>query len=367
MALNSGRGKLVNSKKTAAIACGALLVLVAAVIGFTAGRWSGDAYKAPRLASTEPADAGVLERDDSACEIGDACAVSGQPGTCTRGVCVLPGGLCSRDIDCDDGRDCTRDVCRAGECVADDRSGTCERDGDRGVCHRGYCEAQVRCSDDGPCPRAANPCAASVCRDGACEIAYAGNQPCTASSGAPGLCTEGRCEVGEADLVGTKNCERMYDAYYGEYRTVCDKTLAYILPEEERAEAERDIEKAIAKQLRYDMAVRLVPVPGGGYNIVAYNRHDRSDVRGICDPSLVAFTVANYTLDTNWKSRALHVWLNPLEEGWQIATAGSRKAVRKGRQASDLGWLGVIEIEAFRDWLAREFRPLRPVTDPAAR
>lgn len=355
----------MNSKHARLFGIGGALVVLA--MGFLAGRWSNGPQHRVVEASSAPPDAGTTEPEEPFCETGESCTVEGQDGTCARGVCVLPGGRCSRDIDCGDGRACTRNVCRAGECVVEDRSGGCQRGEDEGLCRRGYCEPAASCTSGERCPEPANPCAKSVCSEEVCEIVYGANQRCTAASGAEGVCTDGRCDVAEDDLSGKKDCERMYDAYYGEYRTVCKKSLAYVLPEEEREQAERDIEKRIAKELRYDMAVTLVAMPEGGYNIVAYNRHERTDVRGICDPSLVAFTVANYTLGTNWKSRALHVWLNPLEEGWGIATAGSREAVRKGQQASELGFLGVVDIEAFRDWLDREFEPLEPPTGRVAR
>jgi hypothetical protein len=166
--------------------------------------------------------------------------------------------------------------------------------------------------------------------------------------------------VVDFEVASQERCKSIYDAYYGRRVRHCESVTQFVLSDEERLAAEAKLEKQIEEDLRYDMAVRLVPQTGGGYTVVGYNRRQRDDVRGLCDPSLVAFTVANFTAKTNWRSRSLHVWLRPLDEGWGISTAGSRKAIRKGRSASSLGWLGVIDIPAFRAWLEQGFRPLAP-------
>lgn len=111
------------------------------------------------------------------------------------------------------------------------------------------------------------------------------------------------------------------------------------------------------------MKVALVELPGGGYNIVAHNRRDRRDVRGLCDPSFVAFNIANYTEGTSWRSANLHVWLTPYRDGWAVPTRGSRAAVQHGKEASQLGAYGVVEVKAFRAWLEQAFKPLDPELD----
>lgn len=54
------------------------------------------------------------------------------------------------------------------------------------------------------------------------------------------------------------------------------------------------------------------------------------------------------------------ICLDPYNDGWQIRTAGGRKGVRRGRDASVLGALGVVDIKGFRTWLQRTFRSLTP-------
>lgn len=139
-------------------------------------------------------------------------------------------------------------------------------------------------------------------------------------------------------------------------------SLKFSLSDEERRDAEKTLEERISDQLRYDMAVRLVGMPTGGYNIVAYNRRTRDEVRGLCDPSFVAFQAAYYTYQTGWKSRALHIWIAPREEGWSIRTEGSRQAKDFGVASSGrLGaLLGVVNVKGFRKELEKHFVRLTP-------
>jgi hypothetical protein len=73
------------------------------------------------------------------------------------------------------------------------------------------------------------------------------------------------------------------------------------------------------------------------------------------DPSFVAFEIGGFTQSSSWRSRLLQVWLTPYEDGWQISTEGGRHALRRGRAASMLGFLGVVNIQAFRRWLQEAF------------
>ena len=83
-------------------------------------------------------------------------------------------------------------------------------------------------------------------------------------------------------------------------------------------------------------------------------------VRGMIDPSLVAWEVAKFTQKTNWRSNNAQIWTIPRQDGWHIPTSGSRKALRRGKAAAGvLGqWFGVVEVTAYRKWLEKNFRYL---------
>jgi hypothetical protein len=137
--------------------------------------------------------------------------------------------------------------------------------------------------------------------------------------------------------------------------------MEFTLEPDEIKKIEEKLEEDLARELRYDMKVALVPLPDGGYNILTFNRRPRTDVRGLCDPSFVAFNIASFTAGSHWKSRGLQIWIKPYEEGWYLSTAGSREAMRQGRAHSPLGWLGVVAVPAFRRWLEKSFKPLPQV------
>ena len=133
------------------------------------------------------------------------------------------------------------------------------------------------------------------------------------------------------------------------------------MPQEKLREIEAKIAANINQSYRYDVKVSLVEVPGGGYNVVVYNRRPHTDLRGVCDPSFIAWQVADATSNSSWKSRNLHIWLKPYLEGWGLSTRGGRDAVSHARSRSPLGWAGVLDAPSFRKWLEKEFRPLPTV------
>lgn len=292
-----------------------------------------------------------------------------------HGVCVLGGGYCSRNIDCEDDEVCTEDLCIAGVCtstaVAEPNARCLTDDHTAGMCVKGKCEfdpSAFRCASDADCPATENPCRAHVCIAERCAPREQVNgTECYTDGGAVGACLDGMCRVETARLDTPEPiCKRRWVRYRGWVGGCRTPSRQRLTPAELREEETR-IQAALDKTVRYDMRAALVALPSGGYNIVLHNRRARTDLRGLCDPSFVAFTMADVTRNSSWKSRSLHVWLRPYEEGWRIATRGSRAAIDAGRRSSLLGQLGVVEVSTFRKWLEKEFRPLAPAPfDPAA-
>jgi hypothetical protein len=291
----------------------------------------------------------------------DLCTRFGLEGVCVKGTCVLGGGACTRDLDCDDGNPCTAEVCEEGRCAGGNRAGTCEAaDGAAGVCVQGRCEAALppACLSDEDCGASLDGCAERGCVESRCVVgALQDGLDCEDASGRWGACAAGRCSVaGDGE---PRRCQRVWRHGDG-WSQDCRTALLRTLPPEEVTRAEQRIEARLADTLRYDMKASLVALHTGGYNIVLHNKRDRDEVRGLCDPSFVAFELASYTAATRWRSQDLHIWLSPYEEGWALPTSGSRVAVARGKASSPLGVFGVVEIKPFRTWLEKSFRPLKP-------
>ena len=290
---------------------------------------------------------------------GEPCGHQGQRGECVQQRCLLGSGRCTQDIDCDDDNVCTSERCDHGRCVQQKSLGGCKLTlGGVGQCLGGFCEPtdKVNCSSDRDCPAASNPCGTFTCQDGTCTR---GQKPdgdtCETAAGRKGACATGTCApmaTGQEE-----RCRIAFDEDVGYYRR-CAKTLAVNLPPEKLREIESKIATSINESYRYDVKVSLVEQADGGYNVVVYNRRPHTDLRGVCDPSFIAWQVADATTNSNWKSRQLHIWLKPYLEGWGLSTRGSREAVRHGRSGSVLGWAGVLDAPSFRKWLEKEFRPL---------
>ena len=83
-----------------------------------------------------------------------------------------------------------------------------------------------------------------------------------------GLCEAGRCVVTDADMRPHEVCKKVQQPYTKRYINKCRTSIAYILPHDDRTKAERTLEKKIDDLLRYDIVIRLVHLPDGGYNIV---------------------------------------------------------------------------------------------------
>lgn len=285
-------------------------------------------------------------------------------GRCVRGWCVPVGPGCTHPVDCDDANPCTMSTCQAGRCVSapiDGRACTLEvpkKEPIDGACLLGSCEATAppSCVSDADCPVSTNACSTVSCSDsGRCTRSHLVNgSPCKTSADGPGRCTFGQCILDQRQaLAGRETCKKI--RRYGRLFTKCSRGLKYRLPADKLGAESEKLREEISKVVRYDVLAGLVALPDGGYNIVATNLRTRDDVRGLVDPSFVAFTTASFTSSTSWKSRLLQIWLSPYSEGWMIPTKGTRLAQRKGRQASGLGWLGVVDVRAYRTWLERTF------------
>lgn len=122
--------------------------------------------------------------------VGTSC---GDPSdtTCTDPDTCDEFGVCQPNhewgIDCDDdGNDCTRDMCKVGECVhvplapgtpcGDPTETECDKpdtcDG-LGVCLENHMSWETECQDDG------NDCTRDICNDGVCDhVPLAPGTPC---------------------------------------------------------------------------------------------------------------------------------------------------------------------------------------------
>ena len=298
---------------------------------------------------------------------GAVCEMNGGQGRCVRGRCVSTGPGCTHHSDCDDSEPCTVDLCATGRCHTMTAPEAClvelrgaEPEG--GLCEEGVCERTQPefCTVPGDCRKPRNPCRMVSCSDsGACLVdSHPDGILCETSGDAPGRCVLGRCVVDRSLLDRTQRCDELKRRTPKPRR--CRGGLSYRLPEKKWERERERIRKRISDEVRYDMLVGLVELSTGGYNIITTNLRTRDDVRGLVDPSFVAFSMASFTASTMWKSRTLHVWLEPYTEGWSIPTKGSRTAQRKGMAASGLGFLGVVQVKAYREWLEKTFRSMAP-------
>lgn len=338
-------------------------ILIAAAV---AGAWF--IVNSPSAPAGEggPADAGVGDATEPArvveCEGTGACERWGQLGTCLAGHCLLLGA-CNFDVDCDDGNDCTSERCDAGVCVGASHPGSCELGGageaaEVGACYDDTCVAELpqACTADDACADGTPPCHVGTCTNGACSLAVAlDGTSCDIASGITGSCNAGHCVATVDETARHVRCRPAYTRR-GTVEESCSPTdTRYRMPTADLiAEAAR-VETRIREGVLYDVHVSLVPLADGGYNIVLFNRRSRDEVAGLVDPSFVAFEIGGFTQSSSWRSRLLQVWLTPYEDGWQISTEGGRHALRRGRAASMLGFLGVVNIQAFRRWLQEAF------------
>jgi hypothetical protein len=306
--------------------------------------------------------ASIIPTKDTECATDqETCLRWGQPGVCLQNRCVLRNA-CSFAQDCDDLNPCTRETCERGECrvVLEREVTSCSLDGVVGSCRGGECLAPppASCSETSECEDASEECYVATCAEGRCRFYLAPEgSDCLLSSGVPGTCVASKCEIPDTDVARSRKC-RTVRTVFGSYEDCTTRAVRIRLSQEDLAAEAAKIEKKIADGVLYDVMVSLVPLADGGYNILVFNRRSRGTVQGLVDPSFVAFEVGGFTSRSRWRSRTLQIWLNPYSEGWQISTEGGRRALRRGRAASRLGFLGVVDVRAFRSWLQRAFEPI---------
>ena len=187
---------------------------------------------------------------------------------------------------------------------------------------------------------------------------------CENNLGAPGQCRSGYCryddniEIKSEVKCGYKN---YYDnrgrVIYRERKCRNKKKMQFKINNKKLSKAAKKLKKSIMKNLRYDVHVGIVHSHSGGYNIVITNTNKKNKVRGMIDPSLIAWEIASFTKKTNWRSANLQVWTRSRHDGWHMSTSGSRRAVRKGQAGAGwLGMYGVVNVRTFRVWLEKNFR-----------
>jgi len=318
----------------------------------------------PQVAPAQPTASPTESADE--CSGSDGCTRWGRSGTCLGGRCIVRG-FCAYDQDCNDGNDCTTEACNRGVCTLELKGGPCTLGGSAtGVCAGDAClpAPPARCTADVDCADSAGPCWAGTCVEGHCQLTGGPDEAeCELASGLPGVCRVGSCVTAAPSEERVVTC-RTINSRFGPYQDCSARGPRYQISAEGMVREATRIEDKIRDGVLYEVLVSLVPLSDGGYNILVFNRRPRDEVQGLVDPSFVAFEVGGYTSNSAWKSRELQIWLTPYAEGWQISTSGGRRALRRGRAASGLGFLGVVNIKAFRTWLQRAFRPMAA---PAAR
>lgn len=133
---------------------------------------------------------------------GKACTdAAGNPGVCQAGTCEPAPDPCEGDP-CNDGNDCTIDFCDStdGACsyLTQPVNAPCDADGHPGACDgEGTCDQLSGCCEDG------NECTSNLCLPGgACDNPPLDGQSC---NGGAGICQAGVCEP--IDLCANVDCE----------------------------------------------------------------------------------------------------------------------------------------------------------------
>lgn len=322
-------------------------------------------------------------KEDLVCYKDIDCTTSaGVAASCIQGVCVTDGPGCIYDSDCFDSNPCVVHTCEDGMCkpYSNSSESSCEdpETGLNGICAgttcvvlkktleeniKNVCDTEAEGFDEEECVFSSNSCMKFVMKENAFKQLPNGTE-CENNLGAPGQCRSGYCryddniEIKSEVKCGYKN---YYDnrgrVIYRERKCRNKKKMQFKIDNEKLSKAAKKLKKSIMKNLRYDVHVGIVHSHSGGYNIVITNTNKKNKVRGMIDPSLIAWEIASFTKKTNWRSANLQVWTRPRHDGWHMSTSGSRRAVRKGQAGAGwLGMYGVVNVRTFRVWLEKNFR-----------
>ena len=322
-------------------------------------------------------------KEDLVCYKDIDCTTSaGVAASCVQGVCVTDGPGCIYDSDCFDSNPCVVHTCEDGMCkpYSNSSESSCEdpETGLNGICAgttcvvlkktleeniKNVCDTEAEGFNEEECVFSSNSCMKFVMKENAFKHLPNGTE-CENNLGAPGQCRSGYCryddniEIKSEVMCGYKN---YYDnrgrVIYRERKCRNKKKMQFKINNKKLSKAAKKLKKSIMKNLRYDVHVGIVHSHSGGYNIVITNTNKNNKVRGMIDPSLIAWEIASFTKKTNWRSANLQVWTRPRHDGWHMSTSGSRRAVRKGQAAA--GWLGMygtVNVRTFRVWLEKNFR-----------
>lgn len=113
---------------------------------------------------------------------------------------VVDTGACNKNNPCDDGKECTDDLCEKGECVYQNKPDTTSCDFDEGVCCKGVCQ-ECCGSNTELCDTLGTletpDCQLWACTDGLCTPQPNNeNEHCTGEGFCVGKCNEfGDCVV----------------------------------------------------------------------------------------------------------------------------------------------------------------------------
>ena len=340
-------------------------------------------------------------KQDFMCKETKDCPSNSANAICIDGVCVTSGPGCLYDSDCYNENQCVEHTCINNSCqVLTKKNSTCETlEGYKGTCSSGVClvenitqqstemcaafyntleqekiekekkakkqkKQKVEDTIENPisesvsvnqCILAESDCLHFDTQTKTIEKVANGTE-CENELGIYGTCQNGYCKYERSTHEKEKNCYKRYN-YWGQAITVCKENMKAELNFESLNESRSKLTQTILKSMKYDVHVGLVKSYDGGYNIIITNTRKKNVVRGMIDPSLVAWNIALFTRKTDWKSNHAQIWTTPRQDGWHIPTDGSRKALRKGQAAAGiLGIFGIVELETYREWLEKKFR-----------
>jgi len=166
----------------------------------------------------------ICESKSGACK---AIAITGtcsDGNACTKADACVAGECKGKNIDCDDGNDCTHDSCNASTgCVHKPAAGACDDKNPCTVgeaCNKGSCSGGVakKCDDKNPCTAdSCSPVVSGGCQHQPAKAPCSDGDPCTT----PDACVNGVCKPG----TNTCACIKNADCAASEDGNVCNGTL----------------------------------------------------------------------------------------------------------------------------------------------